>query len=241
MKFRLDKLVLETGAFSSRTRAIESIENGGVKVDGKFILKPGKKIHEESKIEIVFGESRWVSRGAHKLIHALDYWNINVSDKKAIDIGASTGGFTQVLLERKINKVYCIDVGKDQLNCQIKNDPRVINYEKTHVKKISQLNITNDTSIIVIDVSFISLKKVIPFINHIKKSEVIFLIKPQFEVGPENINKHGVVKDQSLYEKVINEIKHLIINNNYSWEGVIKSPIKGANGNIEFLAYAKNQ
>ena len=105
MKFRLDKLVLETGAFSSRTRAIESIENGGVKVDGKFILKPGKKIDKESKIEIVLGESRWVSRGAHKLIHALDYWNINVSDKKAIDIGASTGGFTQVLLERKINKV----------------------------------------------------------------------------------------------------------------------------------------
>ena len=240
MKFRLDKLVLETGAFSSRTRAIESIENGGVKVDGKFILKPGKKIDKESKIEIVLGESRWVSRGAHKLIHALDYWNINVSDKKAIDIGASTGGFTQVLLERKINKVYCIDVGQDQLKSQIKNDPRVINYEKTHVKKISQLNIANDTSIIVIDVSFISLKKVIPFIKHIKKSEVIFLIKPQFEVGPENINKHGVVKDQSLYKKVIMEIKHLIINNNYSWEGVIESPIKGANGNIEFLAYAKN-
>ncbi|MAO32855.1 MAG: TlyA family rRNA (cytidine-2'-O)-methyltransferase [Crocinitomicaceae bacterium] len=240
MKFRLDKLVLETGAFSSRTRAIESIENGGVKVDGKFILKPGKKIDKESKIEIVLGESRWVSRGAHKLIHALDYWNINVSDKKAIDIGASTGGFTQVLLERKINKVYCIDVGQDQLKSQIKNDPRVINYEKTHVKKISQLNIDNDTSIIVIDVSFISLKKVIPFIKHIKKSEVIFLIKPQFEVGPENINKHGVVKDQSLYKKVIMEIKHLIINNNYSWEGVIESPIKGANGNIEFLAYAKN-
>ncbi len=240
MKFRLDKLVLETGAFSSRTRAIESIENGGVKVDGKFILKPGKKIDKESKIEIVLGESKWVSRGAHKLIHALDYWNINVSDKKAIDIGASTGGFTQVLLERKINKVYCIDVGQDQLKSQIKNDPRVINYEKTHVKKISQLNIDNDTSIIVIDVSFISLKKVIPFIKHIKKSEVIFLIKPQFEVGPENINKHGVVKDQSLYKKVIMEIKHLIINNNYSWEGVIESPIKGANGNIEFLAYAKN-
>lgn len=240
MKFRLDKLVLETGAFSSRTRAIESIENGGVKVDGKFILKPGKKIDKESKIEIVLGESRWVSRGAHKLIHALDYWKINVSDKKAIDIGASTGGFTQVLLERKINKVYCIDVGQDQLKSQIKNDPRVINYEKTHVKKISQLNIANDTSIIVIDVSFISLKKVIPFIKHIKKSEVIFLIKPQFEVGPENINKHGIVKDQSLYKKVIMEIKHLIINNNYSWEGVIESPIKGANGNIEFLAYAKN-
>ena len=241
MKFRLDKLVLETGEFSSRTRAIESIENGGIKVDGKIILKPGKKIDEKSEIEIVLGESKWVSRGAHKLLHALDYWKINVSNKKAIDIGASTGGFTQVLLEKNINKVYCIDVGHGQLKDQIKKDKRVINHEKTHVKKLSQLKIANDTSLIVIDVSFISLKKVIPFIKHIKKSEVIFLIKPQFEVGPENINKHGIVKDESLYEKVIMEIRHLIINNNYTWEGVIESPIKGTNGNKEFLAYAKNQ
>ena len=140
MKFRLDKLVLETGEFSSRTRAIESIENGGIKVDGKFILKPGKKIDEQSKIEIVLGESKWVSRGAHKLLHAIDYWKINVSNKKAIDIGASTGGFTQVLLEKNINKVYCIDVGHGQLKDQIRKDKRVINHEKTHVKKLSQLS-----------------------------------------------------------------------------------------------------
>ena len=241
MKSRLDKLVFNQGKFSSRTRAIEVIENAGVKVDGIIVQKPGKKFDESCTIEIIKEETPWVSRGALKLLQAIDYWKISIQNKNAIDIGASTGGFTQVLLSKEINKVYCIDVGHGQLHDKIRGNPKVINFEKTHVKKLKALKIKDQISLIVVDVSFISLINVIPHIADFIEDncEIILLIKPQFEAGPENINKHGLVKDKNIHFSLITKIKNCLESYQMEWNGSIESPIKGRDGNMEFLCYSK--
>ena len=241
MKCRLDKLVFNQGKFSSRTRAIEVIENAGVKVDGVIVQKPGRKFDESCTIEIIKKEIPWVSRGAFKLLKAIDYWKIGIKNKNAIDIGASTGGFTQVLLSKEINKVYCIDVGHGQLHDKIRANPKVINFEKTHIKKLNSLKIRDKISLIVVDVSFISLTNVIPHIaDFIKEScEIILLIKPQFEAGPENINKHGLIKDKNLHFSLITKIKNCLELHQMEWNGYIESPIKGGDGNMEFLCYSR--
>ncbi len=241
MKYRLDKLVLDQGNFSSRTRAIEVIENKGVCVDGTIITKPGKKFDISCEIEILKEEIPWVSRGALKLLKAIDYWDIKILNKNAIDVGASTGGFTEVLLQKGIHKVYCIDVGHGQLNSKIQKNNRVVNFEKTHIKEINSLPIDLEISLIVADVSFISLLKVIPLIADFMpyNCELILLIKPQFEAGADKLNKHGIVKDKNIYGGIIENIKACIEKNQLTWVDFIESPIKGGDGNIEFLSYSK--
>ncbi len=239
MEERIDKILLERGLVSTRVRAEEIIKNYGVKVNGKLFSKPGKKVPTDAKIELLADEIPWVSRAAFKLIAALDHWKIEVKDKVYIDLGASTGGFTEVLLSRDLSRCYCVDVGQKQLHDKIKDDPKVINLEKTHARDLTEKLIPEQVDGLVVDVSFISLEKVLPFtIPFLKeKATVILLIKPQFELGPGSLNKAGVVKDTSQYPALLESIKQMAQRNQLQWKGYIDSPILGGDGNAEFLGY----
>ena len=239
MEERIDKILLERGLVSTRVRAEEIIKNYGVKVNGKLFSKPGKKVPIDAKIELLADEIPWVSRAAFKLIAALDHWKIEVKDKVYIDLGASTGGFTEVLLSRDLSRCYCVDVGQKQLHDKIKNDPKVINLEKTHARDLTEKLIPEQVDGLVVDVSFISLEKVLPFtIPFLKeKATVILLIKPQFELGPGSLNKAGVVKDTSQYPTLLESIIQMAQRNQLQWKGYIDSPILGGDGNAEFLGY----
>lgn len=238
---RLDKILIQRNLVSSRTRAEEIIRTHGVVVDGKLINKTGKKFPIDCEIKMVEEEIPWVSRGALKLIAALEEWTPNIEGKIFMDIGASTGGFTEVLLSKGASKVYCIDVGSDQLHDRIKQSPHVINLEKTHVRELNNRIITEPIDGCVIDVSFISLKKVFPFIHSFIRENgfVIALVKPQFEVGKDNIGKGGIVKNKALYPKVIEDVTIEARKNNLEKIGYIESPVLGGDGNMEFLMYLR--
>lgn len=241
MEERLDKLLIQRELVSSRVRAEEIIRVYGVKVNGKLINKTGKKVPVDAQIELMAEEIPWVSRGALKLVEAIDQWNPEISGKTFMDIGASTGGFTEVLLKNGAKKVFCVDVGKDQLHPSIKEDERAVNLEKTHIRELTHRLIPEICDGCVIDVSFISLEKIFPFIHPFlaEGAFVIALIKPQFEVGKENIGKGGIVKNQSLYKDVIEKIKSTGITNHLHYISHIESPILGGDGNKEFLMLLK--
>jgi 23S rRNA (cytidine1920-2'-O)/16S rRNA (cytidine1409-2'-O)-methyltransferase len=237
MEERLDKILLQRKLVSSRVRAEQIIREVGVRVDGKLINKTGKKFPLDCKIEMIQEEIPWVSRGALKLIEAIEHWHPEITEGTFMDIGASTGGFTEVLLQNGAKKVFCVDVGKDQLHTKIKSDERVVNLEKTHVRELTLKNISDPIDGCVIDVSFISLEKIFPFIHSFLKPNawIIALVKPQFEVGKENIAKGGIVKNKSLYPEVIERIKLSGKINNLEYKDHIVSPILGGDGNQEFL------
>ncbi len=241
MEERLDKLLIQRGLASTRVRAERMIRETGVLVNGKLINKTGKRFPVDSVIEVLEEEVPWVSRGALKLIAAIEKWQPVLQDKTMIDLGASTGGFTEVLLSHNVAKVYCVDVGKDQLHPRIKENANVINLERTHVRELTTNLIQDAVDGVVIDVSFISLTKVLPFLHPLVKPEgfVIALVKPQFEVGKENVGKGGIVKDKSLYPKVIQSIKENAMINNFQYKDHIESPILGGDGNMEFLMLLK--
>lgn len=241
MEERLDKLLVDRGLVSSRVRAEEIIRTYGVKVNGKLIHKTGKKFDPSVQIELLQEEIPWVSRGALKLLEALETWSLQVEGMTFMDIGASTGGFTEVLLSKGAKKVYCVDVGKDQLHPKIKTSSQIVNLEKTHVRELNNKLIPEACDGCVIDVSFISLEKIFPFIHPLLASgaKVIALVKPQFEVGKENIAKGGIVKNQNLYPGVIEKIKEVGKLNNLIYQNHIESPILGGDGNKEFLMLLK--
>ncbi len=236
---RIDKIILERGLVSSRVRAEEIIKKYGVKVNGKLFSKPGKKVPTDAVIELLAEEIPWVSRAAFKLIAALEHWKIDVKGQTFIDLGASTGGFTEVMLDRGLAKSYCVDVGQKQLHEKIKNDPRVVNLEKTHARDLTEKLVPVQVDGLVVDVSFISLEKVLPFtIPFLKaKAAVVLLVKPQFELGPGSLNKAGVVKDTSQYPSLLENIKQMAQRNQLQWKAYIDSPILGGDGNAEFLGY----
>jgi 23S rRNA (cytidine1920-2'-O)/16S rRNA (cytidine1409-2'-O)-methyltransferase len=236
---RLDKLLVDRKLVSSRVRAEQIITEFGVLVEGKLITKTGKKFEDNVEIQLISEEIPWVSKGALKLLAALEHWNIESTDKVFIDLGASTGGFTEVLISRKAKKVYCIDVGTNQLHSKLRDLPQIINLEKTHVRELTNKLIPELVDGLVVDVSFISLDKVIPFVHPFLKEEVpvILLIKPQFEVGKGNLNKHGIVTDTKLYPETIDRIKSMCALNQLEFIDFIESPILGGDGNREFLGY----
>jgi len=236
---RLDKLLVKLNLVSTRVRAEKIIREDGVKVNGVLITKTGRKFPEDSVIELVAEEIPWVSRGALKLIGALEKWQPTIEGKTFMDIGASTGGFTEVLLKNGASKVFCVDVGRDQLHPSIAENPKAINLQKTHVRELTTKLIPENVDGCVIDVSFISLEKIIPFVQGFIKNEgfLIVLVKPQFEVGKENVGKGGIVKDKKLYPVVIHKIKQLGSANNLNYIDHIESPILGGDGNQEFLMY----
>jgi 23S rRNA (cytidine1920-2'-O)/16S rRNA (cytidine1409-2'-O)-methyltransferase len=239
MEERLDKIMFERGLVTSRTRAEELIKNGDVLVNGKTIEKPGKKISLDSNILLLNEEMTWVSRGALKLTKALEHFRLNPEGKKCLDIGASTGGFTEVLLSHQCEHVYCVDVGHGQLHERIRENPKVTNIEKTHIRELTFNQVPAEIEFCVIDVSFISLEKVIPFAHSFLKSNgvLVALIKPQFELEKKAINKHGVVRNTSFYPNVLEKIKRLFLDSNLTPSEIIESPIVGGDGNREFLIF----
>ena len=236
---RLDKLLIQRNLVSSRTRAEDIIRTYGVLVDGKLINKTGKKFPLDCEIKLIEEEIPWVSRGALKLLAAVEEWKPEISDGIFMDIGASTGGFTEVLIEKGAKKVFSIDVGSNQLHGKIKVRKEVVNLEKTHVRELNNRVIDQQVDGCVIDVSFISLKKVFPFIHSFlrKKGFVIALVKPQFEVGKKNIGKGGIVKNKALYPEILRDIAQEAQKNNLIMVGSMESPILGGDGNKEFLMY----
>ena len=241
MEERLDKILVSRGLISTRVRAEKMIEESGVKVNGKLINKPGKKFNEDAVIELIEEELPWVSRGALKLLKAVETWDIPIAGKIAMDLGASTGGFTEVLLSKDIAKVYCVDVGTNQLHERVKSNSKVIDLQQTHAKELSTHKIPEKVGLIVIDVSFISLEKIFPFLHSFIElgGDIIALVKPQFEAGKENISKKGIVKNQQLYPEILEKVKEYALRSNFTYQDSMDSPLLGGDGNREFLMWLK--
>lgn len=206
-----------------------------------MVVKPGRFISKYSTIELLEKDIPWVSRGALKLLEALEKFDIDPAGKVCLDIGASTGGFTEVLLSKGAAKVYCVDVGHDQLAAALKNDERVINLERTHVNSLSSRVIPEISELCVIDVSFISLAKVLPFLPQLLSENacIVALIKPQFEVGKSYLNSKGIVKSKQLYPAVIKNVCESFGSLGFKTQELIDSPILGGDGNKEFLVWAR--
>ena len=240
-KKRLDDLLVFKGIADSKTIAQSLIISGRIYVGEKKLDKPGHSISIAENIIFRGPLHPWVSRGGIKLAHALEEFALSVEGLIALDIGASTGGFTDVLLRNGAEKIYAIDVGYGQLHEKLLNSSKVISIERTNARYINNEAIKEDIDIIVCDASFISLKKILP--ESLKLSSVdaklIALIKPQFEVGKKYVGKGGVVRDKKLRDSCCKDIK-LWLENSMNWKvtGIIESPIKGPKGNIEYLIYA---
>jgi len=237
-KKRLDILLAEKGLVESREKARAIIMSGIVYVDEKKIDKPGTKINTQSSIEIRGNTLPYVSRGGLKLAKAIGLFNLNLQGMIAADIGASTGGFTDCMLQNGAIKVYAIDVGYGQLAWKLRSDDRVIVMERTNIRYVTPDMVPDRLDFASIDVSFISLKKVLPAVLLLLKedSRIVCLIKPQFEAGKENVGKKGVVRDKEVHIQVIRDICDFCQTNlNLGVKGLTYSPIRGPEGNIEYL------
>ena len=236
-KQRLDILLVEMGLAPTRARAQSLIMEGVVFVEGQKVDKSGTLIKEDSDISIKDSSLKYVGRGGLKLEAALKHFETDVQDKIALDVGASTGGFTDCLLQNGAAKVYAVDVGYGQLDWKLRNDSRIVVMEKINARYMKQEDIPERVDIIVIDVSFISLTKIIPPIMQFLKpgALMIALIKPQFEVGKGEVGKGGIVRDENKHTQVVDKITKHLENLNFNVKGVIPSPILGTQGNKEFL------
>ena len=242
-KERLDVLVVKKGIFSSREKAKPSIMAGEIFVDGKRADKCGQKFKVSSDIEFKGKKLPYVSRGGLKLEKAVNTFNIDLKDKVCLDIGASTGGFTDCMLQNGASKVYAVDVGYGQFAWKLRIDKRVKCLERTNVRYIKFEDIGEYADFASIDVSFISLKKVLPAVVPILKDtgRIVVLIKPQFEAGREKVGKKGVVKDPLVHEEVIRDIIKFAVDSELQILGLDFSPIKGPEGNIEYLLYLSKE
>lgn len=240
-KVRLDQLVFDLGLTESRERAKTTVMSGLVFVDGKRIDKPGTQVSPDSKIEVKGSAVPYVSRGGLKLEKALKVFHIDPTGMHCIDCGASTGGFTDVLLKNGAEKVFAVDVGYGQLAWSLRQDERVVNMERTNIRHISPEQIPEALDLAVADLSFISLKLVLPAISSVlkDKAELVCLIKPQFEAGKDEVGKKGVVRDESVHLAVIESILDFVPTIGLTVLGLDYSPIKGPEGNIEYLCYMK--
>ncbi|HHW48584.1 MAG TPA: TlyA family RNA methyltransferase [Clostridiaceae bacterium] len=238
-KERLDILLVKRGFFSSREKARSSIMAGAVLVDGNREDKPGAKVAEDADIVIKENINPYVSRGGLKLEKALKEFNIRLDGKTAIDVGASTGGFTDCMLKNGAKKVFAIDVGYGQLAWELRNDERVVCMERTNIRYVKPEDIGVAADFATVDVSFISLKKVLPVLMDLlnEDGEVVCLIKPQFEAGREKVGKHGVVRDKEVHREVIEDIIGFARETGFSVKALSYSPIKGPEGNIEYFTY----
>lgn len=240
-KERLDVLIVELGLVQSRERAKTSIMAGKVFVDGHRIDKCGEKVCKSANIELKGEELPYVSRGGFKLEKAIKSFNINLNNKICMDIGASTGGFTDCMLKNGAQKVFAIDVGYGQFAWKLRVDPRVVCLERTNVRYLTVEKVKELSDFASIDVSFISLTKVIPSVLNLlnDKGEIMALIKPQFEAGRDKVGKKGVVREASTHIEVITKIVDYAKENNMTILNLDYSPIKGPEGNREYLIYLK--
>ena len=240
---RLDKLLVKNGLVTTRQRAQAFIMEGKVWVDGKRVEKAGVRVDPEAKVEIVGEDIPYVSRGGVKLEKALDYWKIAVGGKTFLDVGASTGGFTDCLLQRGAERVYAVDVGYGQLAWKLQRDERVVSFERTNIRYLTSEQLGDEPDSAVIDVSFISLKKVIPRVVALIKQggDIVALIKPQFEVSKGEVGKGGVVRDPQKHERVIDEVACSAGPLGLTVNGVMESPLLGPKGNREFFICFKKE
>lgn len=238
-KKRLDTLVYELGFAQSREKAKALIMSGNVYVDNQKSDKPGTSYNDNVKIEVRGKTMPYVSRGGLKLNKAIESFDISLKDKVCMDIGASTGGFTDCMLHYGAKKVYAIDVGYGQLDWKLRTDNRVVNLERTNVRYITEKEIPEKIDFFSVDVSFISLCLVLSVARKFMKSnaKAVCLIKPQFEAGREKVGKKGVVRDFKVHIEVINKIEEFVLNNGFNILGIDYSPVKGPEGNIEYLVY----
>jgi len=244
MKLRLDKLVVDRGLASSRERAQALILAGNVLVDEQKIDKAGAQVDAESSIRLLAEEPKYVSRGGLKLEHALERWNIDVTGKVCLDVGASTGGFTDCLLQHGAARVIAVDTGYGQLHLRLRSDPRVRLFEKSNARYLAAEDIGDFVDIVVMDVSFISATRVLPAVvkaafpsSAAERSghRIIVLVKPQFEVGRELVGKGGIVRDQAAQLAAQEKVRQCCVALGCLRTELIESPILGAEGNREFL------
>ena len=236
-KKRLDLLVLERGLAPSRERAKSLIMAGDVYVDNQKADKPGDLYPEGALVECRSDGLRYVSRGGLKLEKAMEAFGLELRGLACMDVGASTGGFTDCMLQNGARKVYSVDVGYGQLAWQLRNDPRVVNLERTNARYLSREQVPEEIGFFSVDVSFISLTLVLPAIRELLAADGrgVCLIKPQFEAGREKVGKKGVVRDPAVHAEVIEKITGFALQNGFSVLGLDFSPVKGPEGNIEYL------
>ncbi len=238
MKQRLDVVLVDRGLVDSRAKAQALIMARRIVVNGKHVDKAGAVVGDEDGVAVEALEHPWVGRGGMKLAHALEQFAIDVTGKTCADIGASTGGFTDVLLQRGAKKVYGIDVGYGQLDAKLRDDPRVINREKVNARYLGAADFEEAIEFVSIDVSFISLKLILPAVATFLRGELVALIKPQFEVGKSDVGKGGIVRDEAKRAAAVDSVVAFARENGFDVRGVIESPVKGAEGNVEYLMHA---
>ena len=241
MKKRLDILVTERGLAESREKAKALIMAGQIYVDNQKADKPGDTFPEECRIESRGKGLPYVSRGGLKLEKAMEEFPITLEGKTCMDIGASTGGFTDCMLQKGARKVYAVDVGYGQLAWQLRQDSRVVVMERTNARALTPDMFPESMDLGVMDVSFISIRLILPALHGLLKpgGEVVCLIKPQFEAGKADVGKKGVVRDKAVHERVLREMCEFFPTAGYTLMGLDYSPIRGPEGNIEYLAYLK--
>jgi len=236
-KQRADQMLVDRGLAESRTRAQALIMAGLVFAGDRKVDKPGQQLPEETQLDVKGRDHPWVSRGGIKLAHALDHFGWDVTGAVAIDVGSSTGGFTDVLLSKGAARVYAVDSGTNQLAWKLRQDPRVIVHEQTSARILTEVHVPEQVDIIVCDASFIGLAKVleVPFRFARPGARLAALIKPQFEAGREEVGKGGVVRDAAVHERVCREVSEWVAAQGWTVHGITTSPITGPEGNVEFL------
>lgn len=237
-KLRLDQALVVRSLVTTRARARDLIQREEVMVNGVVTTKPALRVGPAAVLALRSGAANYVSRGALKLKAALDAFSLDPKGRVAMDVGASTGGFTEVLISRRARKVYAVDSGSGQLHASLRDNPAVISLESTDVRRLTQADIHEPIEAIVADVSFISLTKALPVPMGLAAPGgwLVALIKPQFEAGPEAVPRTGIVKDPAAHQRVVHDVRTWI-GNQVGWRvlGVVESPIKGGDGNKEFL------
>lgn len=239
-KVRADQLLVDRGLAESRARAQALILAGLVFLGDRKIEKAGQQVAQDADLDVKGRDHPWVSRGGIKLAHAIDHFALDVTGMTAMDVGSSTGGFTDVLLTKGAARVYAVDSGTNQLAWKLRSDPRVIVHEQTSARILTAAHIPEAVDIIVCDASFISLAKVLerPISFARSGAHLVALIKPQFEAGREEVGKGGVVRDPAIHARVCEEVSAWLTGQGWTVVGVTASPITGPQGNIEFLIYA---
>ena len=238
MRARLDQLLVDQGLFESRERARRAVMAGSVTVDGVPVDKPGTAVPDAANLEVIGPKEPFVSRGGRKLAHALDHFGIDPAGWTCLDVGASTGGFTDCLLQRGAERVYALDVGRGQLDYRLRSDRRVVTLEGINARYLESDDIPEPCQLVTVDVSFISLLKVVPALLPVLSvgGHLLTLIKPQFEVGRELVGKGGIVRDESLRQEVIRQRGEDLASLGLALMGIVDSEVVGAKGNREALA-----